>query len=593
MVALAKAAKLNVSLDAGVDALADALARAALKSQAVSFEIGQALPAVLAKLSGQELEEFKTKFIAALSGAGDQVRLLQKVLQETGTAAAKSLGVDLVAAGQLLGQEFLSAQKNFELLLASLPALKATGVDTATVVAQAIGKMIDGAKNEAQVNALIGLLRQLGTEGKLGPEQVAAAMTQAADKTTQLRQKLEEATPGVQSLGEAARKAGVDMGQLTTGVSKGFQDGIAGITALATEIDKAGISAERASPILAAALDQKIAVAKTKEELLLARDAGDKFAASGLLVKTDWEPGLDSIDRKLTELSPKFKQLEKDAASLGVTTKAEVKRSVEAIVLSYENMVSSGQYSTAQLRTAFVKMARDVIEANNGIVPEWLKVEAAIKGVSITVDDFGNALVDAGEKGRRAGRDTADGFDAAGKAIDAATAKLNVFSDAGRKARNASDLSVLGPSQISQVDKQGFSTDETGKRIEIGGQVNVPEGSTFDQAAFNRDQDAFFRGGGGSIAPNPNNPRYIIATPGEFTPAGGAATPYVIGGDNRNAGRPQETGNSASSGSSHTVDLRLNGVPAARVSVASANDADVLTRFLRNLGDAASRSSSA
>lgn len=73
----------------------------------------------------------------------------------------------------------------------------------------------------------------------------------------------------------------------------------------------------------------------------------------------------------------------------------------------------------------------------------------------------------------------AGSFGALGDAASAAAQKLDVFSAAGIKARNASDLSVLGKTGSLGKNSDGSAFGQTG-------QLNIPSGFHFDQQAFNR-----------------------------------------------------------------------------------------------------------
>lgn len=112
------------------------------------------LPAAVAKLSGPELEKFKTDFQVAMQVAGTEGKVLETGLRIIGERAAQSLGVDLVEAGTRVGAAFQASEKDLGALIDALPALKAAGVDTGKAVGQALEGMIGGAKNQAEVDEL-------------------------------------------------------------------------------------------------------------------------------------------------------------------------------------------------------------------------------------------------------------------------------------------------------------------------------------------------------------------------------------------------------------------------------------------------------
>ena len=322
---------------------AEALVKLALAGRKAADALRTELPEAISKLAGPELESFRVAMTQALGQAVDQAkrlaeelgtgstkgvialgraeqasRLLATTLEAVGAQAATSLGVDVATASAKVSAEFVLANQSLATLINSLPALKRAGVDTATVVAQALAKMIDGTKNQAELDAIRDRIKALGVTGQISGQQMAGAFDLSKDKALELKKALEDATPGVQSLGEAARKAGIEAGLLTTGLRKGFEDGIKPVQDLVDQVIKTGVEAAKASPVLAEALNKQIEAAKTKEEMALvvavinkARDAGYDFggALSG---------SLDNAKKKAAELIPEMQMLQAWAQKLGI-----------------------------------------------------------------------------------------------------------------------------------------------------------------------------------------------------------------------------------------------------------------------------------
>jgi len=613
--ALATAAKLNLPA-VGLSAAAQAkqLIDLALKSKAATEVLRDELPAAIAKLSGPELEAFRSGFaraleesingsrrlaaelratgqsgFAALAGVEQKAQLLKQALTDTGQRAAQALGVDVVTSSTKITKGFQEALENLSILIRTLPQLAAAGIDTGALVAQALSKMIDGAKNQAELDIVIGRLNVLGKQGVVGPNAVADAMKQAAAKATELKQRVEDATPGIQSLGEAARKAGVDIGELTTGISKDFKDSVASIDALAQQIEKAGISAERASPLLAKALDQRIAAAQTKEEVQLLREETEKLHDAGKLLGIDYSAALDQIKAKAEALSPALRQAQADAKRLGVELKDGVeqgaKGGVEGAITAYERLKSSGKASSEELKTAFVNMANELIKANGGVVSEWLKVEAATRGATIAVDEFGNATVSSVGK--------------ANEAVKNLVGSLSSVSDAAEKAREAAMAAANANNATNQIGNGtngGFGT-----LANSDGQLNVPEGSSFDEARYERDMAAYFKTGGSS-APHfkPPNPQdYVTANPtigtGSRLPGNGtgAGTSLYVPKTTPTAAPASATPTAAATSTTHTVNVTINGQRQPSVNGATAGDATALVSLLKSLESVARRSSGA
>lgn len=478
---LAVGAKLSLPLvGASAGDVARILVDLGLKGKGVAQLLGTEIPQAISKLSGPELVAFRAGMVAALESSitasrrlaegleaagkssekalGDvalKAQLLQQVLQATGQRAAEALGVDVAAAGRQITEEFQRATDNLAVLVRSLPALKAAGVDTASVVGQALAQMIDSARNQAEIDLLLQRLEVLGAAGVIGPQAVAGAFELAADKVAELNKKLDDATPGISSLAEAARKAGVDVDQLTTGVSKNFRDASTAVAEMARQIIKSGVAAERAAPLLQDALDQRVTAAKTREELQLLAKVVQELGGKGQLSGSQVSGALDEIKRKAEELSPALRQAKADAERLGITLADSVgngaKAGVEGAIGAYERLKHSGRLSAGELQAAFTAMANEVIKANGGIVPEWIKVEAAIRGATIGMREFADTTIQGAGDALKAVEQLVAGIGNVNTIRSPGGPDNKLGADGGK------DLSVLGKNDFSPVDNTAGS----------------------------------------------------------------------------------------------------------------------------------------
>ena len=165
------------------------------------------LPAAIEKLSGPELVKFRNEFAVAMIEAKASGKALEAGLALIGVQAAKSLGVDAVAASNQLGAEFEASKKKLDALIMTLPDLQAAGVDTAAVVGEALNKMIDGAKNQAELDAIKTKIEQV--RQVLGDKIADGLLDQAKDKANALKDALDGATPGINSVREAMKALGI------------------------------------------------------------------------------------------------------------------------------------------------------------------------------------------------------------------------------------------------------------------------------------------------------------------------------------------------------------------------------------------------
>ena len=404
--------------------IADKLREASNKGKDTKDIFGKDLPEALSKLDGAGLSTFfgaiseeinqtraqvrplgEEMILAGNSGAESMAKSeqtaarLQQALQMVGAKAATTLGIDLELAGTRVSKSFGEADNNLTVLLKSLPALQQAGVDTGSAVAQALGGMVDKARNEADINAVVSRINSLGRSGVLSGAQVSGALQAAADKSVELRTRIEEATPGVNSLAEAARRAGVDFGALTSGVSKPFADGVTQVRDLADQISATGTKASLAGPVLAQALNQRVAAAQTTEEARLLEAEIQRIISRSPELAGALSGALDQAKQKAAELTPEMKRLQADADLLGVKltqgAAAGAGGATKAIE-AYERLKLSGKVTAEELDQAFGTMAQKVIMASGGIAPEWVRVEAELRGVRVQADGVGSSGVEAG-----------------------------------------------------------------------------------------------------------------------------------------------------------------------------------------------------
>jgi len=613
---LAKAANVNLpTIGVTASQQASALAGLAAKSSLVAQSIGTELPAAIKKLSGPELNAFRVAFTTALEGAITSSRrlaeslgaagqstgpaladaqakaaILKQILVETGKAAAQALGVDVVAAGNTLSDEFVKAEENLSVLVRSLPALKAAGVDTASVVSQAFQKLIDGARSNAELEAIKARIQALGAAGQITGDQVAGAFALIATKAEEIKAKIEDATPGIQSLGEAARKAGVDFGELTTGLSVGFRQSVVDVGNLVDQISKSSVAAERASPILAKAFDQRLAVAATKEEIDLLTVEVNKARDSGKLLGDDYANAFDKIKSKANEISPAFQQLQRDAKAVGVTISTETTRGVDQALTAYERLKSSGKLSADQLQTAFVNTANEIIKANGGIVPEFIKVEAATRGVTIAVDSLGNACVTLGSSLNQA----AAGMDAFG--ISARNAATDA-KEAAAEIKSAADTAALGDIFTKSFNSSPQTLLRKQQSGTLSGDDLAAAQENYSNALANlsqaqRNGTAVSGAGLASLQAEYNQARAILDQ----------ITSPTVGGSTRQVGNGTSAGNSlygpnrnsnptVTNGTTvHKVQITVPGSATETVNTNSASDANALIRSLESVARSAGSS---
>ena len=257
-------------------------------------------------------------------------------------------------------------------------------------------------------------------------EVAATAALVLADKAAGVLQKNLDA-----GLRETVKRAGLDFELLSTGMSKAAKSAIddtnvmiKGLTALKTQgVDTAqALTASLGKSINTADSVKALEVVKSQIEAVR-KALGDKVA-DGLL---------DQAKTKATELTDAFEKakpgiqsLREALKQLNITSDKDFKDIAVNSKAAFEAMKLTGLASARELSEAFKKVATDAIAANNGVAPEWVKAEAAVRGVTIAVDANGKATVESAAKSKQAINEVASAWDAtAAAASRAALAAAN------------------------------------------------------------------------------------------------------------------------------------------------------------------------
>lgn len=195
--ALSKSVNKNLpAVNAELEKQAEALAMLSKESKELVLKIGDEIPAAIAKLSGQDLENFRTAFVQAFGQATSQSNLLKVALNEVGRRAAEALGVDVVKASNRLSEGFVQAEKNLSILIRSLDGLSDAGYDTGLILKEAIEKMASAARSESEVEALRRRILTLGQAGQISKAQMVDMFDTVSRKADELKQ-------GINSTAEA------------------------------------------------------------------------------------------------------------------------------------------------------------------------------------------------------------------------------------------------------------------------------------------------------------------------------------------------------------------------------------------------------
>lgn len=521
-------------------------------------EIGTALGEGAAKWMGygKVIEDAERRMRADEEATRANAAAKAALAQSAGLAAEKALGLN--AEAKKLVAEFEGVRSK-------------TGDTTEAIEKLSKSLRLDDLSGIAAAGAA---LDALGQRGQLTGEQIRAAFAAALDGKdlvvfeTQARAAFDNTEQGARRLAaaidaissEALRRAGTSMQELATGFSSAANSAVNDVDVLARTLESLGVTGDDAGRALQTALDKALTAANTERAVQAVIDRLKELGEQGLLSGEQVAEGLERAQRKIDELKPGINSLSEALRSFGLKTREELQATADKLAASYRTVSQSVSVSLADKVAAFKQYRDAAIAANGGVETSEVQLQRVILETQAKAQGFGEEFERAMNRGERATR-------RATEAIQSQIASLSSLTDAATKARKAADLSVLD----DNVDKDGFVTGSDGNRFTVDGQVNVPAGYTFDQAAFLRAQRSAALSG--LTAPNPAD--FYVAPP--------------KGLDTTGIRMPDLPSFGAAKGgmAARTVNININGKSAGKVGVASDKDASALESVLRQVGDAA------
>ncbi|WP_300335642.1 tape measure protein [Accumulibacter sp.] len=297
--------------------------------------------------------------------------------------------------------------------------------------AEAIGKLAKAfdLSSPKGLNEAGAALDDLARKGQLSADQVRQAWQRALsgkdlrifeaeanaafDGTEQGARRLAAALDAV--LIEAVRRTGKDLSELTSGISIGAQTAINDFDTLLARLDDVRAKGLDVGETLAASLDQAAKAATTEAALLELGKRWEALGKNGLLAGERLRKGLDGAKEKLDDLAPGINSVTEAFKTLGMRAPEELKRTAETAKQAFETIRTAGTATPAQITAAFRRYAETVIEANGGVATDTLRIQAAMRGLTIEVDAAGKAIV----RAMAGGADETERFGAAaGRATD-------------------------------------------------------------------------------------------------------------------------------------------------------------------------------
>lgn len=215
-------------------------------------------------------------------------------------------------------------------------------------------------------------------------------------------------------------------------------------TAVGQKAQAAGILQKEAADTARAA------VAQLKVEYEAALAAGNVQLALEKLQAMQGALKATSDTAKLTA-----QDIEGAFTRLGVTSSAELNKTRDNAIRDYNIIKDSGTATARDIQEAFKKTATEAIAANGGIAPEWVKTEAAVRGVTIAVDENGKATVDSANRSKQAVSEVAQAWDATAAAANRA-AQAAVNAKYSRPGEDPAGAKAANDERTSRLSGQNF-----------------------------------------------------------------------------------------------------------------------------------------
>lgn len=158
-------------------------------------------------LSGKDLAQFEVVARAAFSGAMREGERLAQMTDALLRESVKRTGLEFEVMQGRIGVASRSAINDLEVIIGGLDRLKEQGVDVGRVLNASISKAINTADSQAALDAVRAQIERV--RAALGEQVANGLLDQAAAKAEELKNKLDQATGGVNSVREAMAKLGL------------------------------------------------------------------------------------------------------------------------------------------------------------------------------------------------------------------------------------------------------------------------------------------------------------------------------------------------------------------------------------------------
>ena len=282
----------------------------------------------------------------------------------------------------------------------------------------------------------VAALDALAEKGKASGEQIRAALANALDGEdldkfeVQARAVFDGTARGAErlalavqaSLGQAIKRTGLDLAEITNGVSRAAALAIGDfdrLLASVSQLRQQGLDVDR---VLSASLNKALEAATTEKAVQAVIDRWAELGRQGTLTGDKLTQGLEQARKKLDDLQSGVNSLDEALRVFGLKSQAELDKVATTFRDAYAEIERDATLSFEQKQRAFRQYAEAAIAANRGIATSELQLKAEAVKLRIEIDETGRTVVRT--------------FAEAEQAIERAASK---FPAIGTGARRASD----------------------------------------------------------------------------------------------------------------------------------------------------------
>jgi len=431
------------------------------QSKALIAEFDKATQA--GKTAGDAIADIGKKFDPTTF---DGIRALSSTLQKLG--ADGKLSADQVRqawAQALNGQDLLK----FETMARAAFAQAGEAADD---LREKYQQAIDAGASPEAIQALKNRLQDAESAARGASERMALVMDNSVRVAVQRTGLDFDALQG--KIGDAARSALNDVEIIMRGLD--------GLKAQGVDTGRA-LTASLSNAIRSA--DSEAALEAVRRQIEAVRAALGNTVADGLLDQAALKAR--QLSDELDRATPGINSLREAFAELGLKGRDELGRTAQRAQEAFDTMMQAGQQEgesylawLERKRQAAETLIRRQIEANNGMVSDAIRTQAAVNGVELAVDGVGRATVATADKTHQAANRMADGWSTVAGSIDKANQKLDEHN------KKASEASMLAD-RLSLSEQRKDWSKEGGQTVVMGesqAELNQRVAALFGQQAI-------------------------------------------------------------------------------------------------------------